>query len=389
LKQGIKKMVVKKLVVGITAPGSVVLIVGQLKHFKDLGYKTYLLAPSHERVFAYCKEEGCEHLPINISREISFFKDFKSLFQIFSHFRRVKPDIINLGTPKVSLLGMIAGFLLKIPNRIYTCRGFRFEHESGIKQRILIEMEKITVKASHKVICISSSLKELGFDFGIFNKEKKNVLVINKGSSNGIDLKFFNPHLINTSSKDKLAISLSLNQNFVFGFVGRFIDRKGINELFAAFCKVYELNSKARLLIIGSVEQDQVAKIDLLKEMQIHSGVIFTGPQMNVPLYLSLMDVFVLPAWWEGFGNVLVQAAAMGVPVISTNATGCKDAVSNEFNGILVKPRSVDDLYEGMVKLLENPELRETLGNNGKVWAKNFDSTIIWKGMGEIYNTAN
>ena len=155
----------KKLLVGITAEGSVNLLLGQLAYFKSLGYKTYLLAPYSERSAKFCENEGCEHLVINIEREISIWKDIKTLWQILKIFGRVKPDIINLGTPKVSLLGMIAGSWVGVPKRIYTCRGFRFEHEAGLKKKILIGMEKITAYFAHDVICISHSVCDLGLNY--------------------------------------------------------------------------------------------------------------------------------------------------------------------------------------------------------------------------------
>ena len=149
----------QKLIIGITAEGSVNLLRGQLKYFKDRGYDTYLMSPDSLRVQEFCIKEGCTHLSIKIEREISLFKDIKTLFQIIQLFNNVKPEIINFGTPKVSLLGMIAGYLTRVPFRIYTCRGFRFEHEKGLKRRILVVMEKITSKLAHKVICISPSLE--------------------------------------------------------------------------------------------------------------------------------------------------------------------------------------------------------------------------------------
>ena len=129
----------KKLVIGITAEGTVNLLQGQLDYFKSLGYETYLLGPYSERSAAFCKNEGCEHLVINIEREISPLKDLRTLWTIIMIFRKVKPDIINLGTPKVSLLGMIAGFIVGVEKRIYTCRGFRFEHEKGLKRKATLK----------------------------------------------------------------------------------------------------------------------------------------------------------------------------------------------------------------------------------------------------------
>lgn len=373
----------KKLIVGITAPGSVILIDGQLKYFKQLGYQTYLLAPPGERVTEYCQREECIHLPVDIEREISPAKDIKSLLKIYSHFKQIKPDVINLGTPKVSLLGMIAAKLLGIKNRIYTCRGYRFEHEAGKKKSLLVFMEKLTARYAHKVICISPSVRDLGLSYNLFPESKS--VVINKGSSNGFDLKRFSPQAVSQAEKQQLEENLLLDNKFVYGFVGRIVDRKGIKELYTAFDNLYRNNNNIRLIIVGPVEYEQVSDKSLVDKFNNHPGIIMTGSQRNVPLYISLMDVFVLPAWWEGFGNVLVQAAAMGVPVISTKVTGCKDAVSDGYNGLLIQDKSVTRLEEAMLQLYNNHEQRAGLGENGIEWAKNFDNKIIWNGMDKLY----
>jgi len=374
----------KKLIFGITAPGSVILMEGQLKYFKELGYKTYLLAPDHTKSRNYCKLEGCVLLPVEIEREISIFKDLKSLINIIRILRSIKPDVINVGTPKMGLLGSIAGFLLGIKKRIYTCRGYRFEHETGLKRKILILMEKITAACSHKVLCISNSVRNFGIENYLFSAKKS--LVINKGSSNGIPLERFDADKIDKSISNKLKQDLKLEKKFIFGFVGRLIDRKGVNELYEAFDKLYQINNSIRLLFVGPPEFEQLSDKELIPKMKKHPGIILAGFQKDVPLYLSLMDVFTLPAWWEGFGNVLVQAAAMGLPVISTTGTGTIDAVSDGFNGLLVSPKSVKELYEAINLLFTDSELREKLGKNGVIWSKNFKSEVIWDGMDKLYN---
>jgi glycosyltransferase involved in cell wall biosynthesis len=376
----------RKLIVGITAPGSVILIEGQLKYFKEQGYKTYLLAPKNQRVLDYCELEGCELLPVDIEREISLFKDLKALIKIVIHFAKVRPDVINFGTPKVSLLGMFAGKLLGVKNRIYTCRGFRFEHEVGNKKAILLLMEKWTAKWSHKIICISESVRQLGIENNLFPFNK--TTVINKGSSNGFDLKKFNPNSISDDLKIKQLTELGYTkENFVYGFVGRLVDRKGIKELYFAFNELYKTNNYLRLLIVGPIEFAQISDLSLIDKYKTHQGIKMVGSQTNVPLFLSLMDVFILPAWWEGFGNVSVQAAAMGLPVISTDVTGSRDAVCKDFNALLIESKSIDKLQEAMELLNIDEELRTKLGENGLVWAKNFDNNIIWEGMNKIYES--
>ena len=376
----------KNLIIGITAEGSVNLLLGQLAFFKSQGYKTYLLAPYSERSATFCKNEGCEHLIIKIEREISPVKDLKTLWDIYKIFRKIKPDIVNLGTPKVALLGMIAGKILGIKKRIYTCRGFRFEHEKGAKRKILIAMEKITSFCAHQVICISNSVQKIGIEADIFQKEKS--IVINKGSSNGVNLELFDPlNQLFIVKKQEIVEKYDLRDKFIYGFLGRIVDRKGINELYNVFCKIFEENPNTRLLLVGPFETDQIYDKTLIEKINNHPAIINVGRvlQGDVPPYILALDVFVLPAWWEGFGNVLVQAAAMGVPVISTTGTGTIDAVSDGFNGILIPVKDNKKLEEAMRKLIEDKDLREKFGANGLIWAKNFDREIIWEGMNNLF----
>lgn len=373
----------KKLIVGVTAPGSTNLLKGQLKYFVASGYETYLIAPAHERTITYCKEEGCTLLPVPIEREIAIFADLRALWHILRHFWRIRPDIVNTGTPKMGLLGMIAARMVGVKKRVYTCRGFRYEHEQGGKRKLLMLMESVAGSCAHSIICISRSVKERGVEDGVFNHAK--CRVINMGSSNGINIQRFSRDKVLSNDIASLKNELAIEGNFVYGFVGRIIDRKGYKELFEAFKIVYEKDNRVRLLLVGLCDYKQLADKTLPDIMKAHPGVIMAGRTDNVPLYLCLMDVFVLPAWWEGFGNVLVEAAAMEIPVISTTGTGTRDAVKDGYNGILVEVQTVEPLVEAMLLLKEDNGLRQRLGSNGREWAKNFSNISIWKGIQKIY----
>lgn len=373
----------KKLVVGITIPASVGLLRGQMKYFAGLGYDTYLLTEQNDESLAYCTKESCKPLNIKIERNISPLKDLKTLINLVKLLKKEKPDIVNLGTPKMSLLGLMAACLCRIPNRIYTCRGFRYEHEHGIIRIILKFCERICGFCSHKIICISPSVKRLGIKDGLFNEKK--CVVINKGSSNGIDPEYYNIDKVDQDERNKLIEELNFDGKFVFGFLGRIVDRKGLSELFEAFCRIYNEDKNCRLLIVGPAYEEQVSDKTLIPRMKAHEAIVLTGKQLNAPLYFSLMDVFVLPAWWEGFGNVLVQAADMEIPVISTTGTGTCDAVCDGYNGLLIEPKNVNILYEAMKKLKGDESLRRKLAKNGPIWGQNFKNEIIWEGMDRLY----
>src|SRR5690606_14669444 len=128
---------------------------------------------------------------------------------------RIKPDIVNVGTPKMGLLGMIGARIVSTKTRIYTCRGFRYEHEKGITRKVLISMEWLSAAFAQKVVCISKSVRERGIADGVF-PEKKAVL-IGKGSSNGIDLNFFNPQSVSPNAVTALKKDLNINGKFIYG----------------------------------------------------------------------------------------------------------------------------------------------------------------------------
>lgn len=374
------KPVEMKLVLGITSPGSIPLIKGQPEYFHKLGYNVFLFSPDNPEVKVFCTKEKCIHIPIVIERQIAPLKDINTLATLVLKLFKIKPDIVNFGTPKMGFLGILAAWLLHLPKRIYTCRGLRYEHEKGIKRFILYNTEKITGKLAHKIICVGPSLKEQALKDHLFPDKK--CIVIAKGSSNGIPSDFFSNRIdpiVISDLKQKLNLTKTIN----YGFIGRLIDRKGIMELYSAFDLLFKDFSNTRLIIVGSRYGNQLS--DLVKKIETHPGIIWVGWQQNVQLYFSLFDVCVMPSWWEGFGNVFIQAAAMGLPVIGSNGTGCRDAISDGYNAIQVPVKEIEPLRKAMETYYLDRNLREIHGRNSLIWASNFKSEVIWNGLHQIY----
>ena len=369
----------KKLILGVTLGGSSRLLDGQAAYFRDLGYDVYLVSEDHYKEHLFCKREEITHLPVDIDSEINLVKDLKSLSQIYRHFIKVKPDIVNVGTPKMGLLGMMAAKLSGINKRIYTCRGFRFETELGLKRKILIWTEKISAHLAHKVIYVSPSLLEKAVDMGICKEEK--ALLIEKGSSNGVNIEFFNFNQVNEHERKKLINKYNLYGKLVIGFVGRVSKHKGSEELVAVFERLQKQYADLRLIMMGHID----CSTEFENYFRSNPNIIHIPFQDNVPLYMSLFDIFVLPSWREGFPNVPIQAAAMGLPVIVSDATGCIDAVKEGYNGKIFKCGDENDLYDVLYQYIENKELREKHGVNGKKWALNFNSRKIWNGIKKVY----
>ncbi|HMQ06352.1 MAG TPA: glycosyltransferase family 4 protein [Saprospiraceae bacterium] len=375
----------KKLVIGITISGSVPLIRGQALYFSQQGYQVFLLCPKDEKSLAYCREEGCTLLEVKIERRISPFKDLISLIQITRILRKLNPDIVNVGTPKMGLIGSVAAWLAKVPVRIYTCRGLRYEHEKGWFRKLLYFTETVPGKLSHKVICISPSVKERAVKDRVFNVGK--TVAFAKGSSNGINAHRFSKENINFMVREKLLGDLNLKGRFIFGMIGRLIDRKGINELFEAFQILYSHNHNISLVLVGKKDLSQNKDKSLISNITGHPAIQWVGWQDDVPLYMSLFHVFVMPAWWEGFGNAYVEAAAMGIPVIGSSGTGCVDAVNHGYNGLVVPPKDVNALVNAMEAYLHQPNLMMEHGKNGVIWASHFKQEDIWRAQKELYES--
>lgn len=357
----------RKLILGVTVGGSSRLLDGQASYFKELGYEVYLISQNHFKEPIFCQKEGIKHLPVKIVPDIHPIIDVLSLIQIIKHFRAIQPDIVNVGTPKMGLLGMMAAKFLGVKTRIYTCRGLRFETEKGVKRWILEQMEKYTVSLAHHVIYVSPSLKQAALQYGVAQPSK--AIVIGEGSSNGVDISAFKSDAIDAEKREALISKYQLENKTVIGFVGRITEHKGAYELVASFEKIYENNNDVRLILMGHIKCDPAFEV----RFQSHPGIIHIPFQDDVPLYMSLFDIFVLPSWREGFPNVPIQAAAMGIPVIVSNATGCIDSVKDGVNGTIFRVKNSLALYEAIIKYINQPELIMGHGAKGLDWSKQFD----------------
>lgn len=374
------------VVTAITSPVSATLIRGQLRFMKENGFTPILVSSPGEDVRKLAETEGVQLCEIAMEREPSLFKDVISLVRLIVLFMMIRPDIVNAGTPKAGFLCMTASYICGIRGRIYTIRGFRHESLSGFLRILMKNIERLSCFFSNQVVCISSSVADFGIEEGIL--KPGGFKIAGKGSSNGIDLSRFSLHRQDLLPPATLRARLGLSgECFVIGFVGRIIDRKGVDELVKAFAGIKVLHPHARLLLIGPVESSQSVAKETLDCIQNDERIICLGLVDDVESYYRVMDLFVLPAYWEGFGNVLLEAAAMGVPTITCDATGTKDAVSDGFNGTLVPVKDVEALFKAINSYITDEASRSGHGHNGPLWAAQFSNVAIWSGLLQLYQS--
>ena len=208
------------------------------------------------------------------------------------------------------------------------------------------------------------------------------------GSCCGIDCNKYDVKKITENVKDDLRFSLGIaKDDFVIGFCGRFTNDKGIDQLVEAFEILNKkIENKFTLLLLGrkDIRDDLPQKTqDLINgcDRIVCPGYI----SQNIENYYSIMDVFVLPTRRDGFGMCLLEAAAMGVPVLSSPLTGSKDAMSVKNNGEYIKIEA-DDIADKIMYLYENPEIRERYSKYGVDWVKeNFNNKVVFDSIFNIY----
>lgn len=323
---------------------------------------------SEDEEFASELPEFIHYFPVPMERGISI-SGIKSMMQMKKIFVKEKFDLIQYSTPNASLYAALAGKLAGIPVRLYCQWGMVYVGFEGIKRQVFKAIEKIVCKLSTWIEPDSVSNLNFAHEENLYPQTKGSVIW--NGSACGINLEKFD---ISQKIKYRKDIREKYNfpeDSFVYGFVGRITKDKGINELLAAFKQIYESNSNEYLMMVGTTEKDDTVDESLFLWSKKCEHVIYTGFTDIVEQYLSAMDTYILPSYREGFGMGVVEAEAMGVPVIVTSIPGPVDAMKENETGIVVKKGSIKELLRAMKKLYEDKHIRKEYSSNAYDFAIN------------------
>lgn len=306
---------------------------------------------NYDEEFKKSLPDYIHYIPVKMERGISI-AGIKAMLEMRKIFIREKFDLIQYSTPNASLYAAIAGKFAKIPVRLYCQWGMIYVSFSGIKRKVFKLIEKVVCGLSTHIQPDSISNLHFSHDEGLYPQNKGSVIW--NGSACGVNLEKFNVTK-KEEYRNEIRAKYNLSSNdFVYGFVGRITRDKGVNELFEAFKKVSEENKNAYLLMVGNTEQDGTIQNELYEWSQSCENVIFTGFTTEVEKYLSAMDTYILPSYREGFGMGVVEAEAMGVPVIVTDIPGPIDAIVKDVTGKAIPVKNSVALKDVMNEMLHN-----------------------------------
>lgn len=365
-----RKSIAIVVTIGATAKN---FVFGFARYLAERGFEVTVLADGLDDTTSNIGQGVLSTRSIAMVRDPSPVNDLKSLVSLIKTLKQISPDILLYGTPKASLLTATAGWLLRVPTRVYQLWGLRLETVTGLKRVMLSGFESLISRFSTKILANSQSLAD-SFTNLKLNSGKK-VDVIGEGSSHGVDLGKFTTDIVFDSVDEVTRKFVDSRPNaLVVGFVGRLHEDKGINTLLESVRLVRAQGMKVNLLLIGS---DEGAEIGLNHEND--TDTLLVGRVEDPRPYYSIMDLIVLPSLREGFPNVILESAAMKVPAVVSDGTGVVDSVVDGETGLVIPVGDARGFADAIRKLAVDSELRVQMGIQSRARVeKYFEQKDVW-----------
>jgi glycosyltransferase involved in cell wall biosynthesis len=302
-------------------------------------------------------EEKIQVIHIGIVRKISVCNDFLVFLNLLVIFFKASPSAVHSITPKGGLLAMLSSWIAHVPSRSHTFTGQVWANKKGWRRAYLKMFDRLIVGFATRVFADSASQCD-------FLQEEKvvsvgSISVLGPGSIAGVDTLQFkrdHAHRLVTRSENKSSIHAC-----VYLFVGRIVRDKGVFDLLDAFILTTKRNAEIELWIVGPDEEGLLEQLKAKAEC-VHQKVKCFGPSNAPENFMNAADILILPSYREGFGSVIIEAAACGIPAIAYAINGLTDAILNDETGLLVNAGNIQELSEQMFLLSHDKEKRLRLG---------------------------
>ena len=368
-----------------TVPDSLIFLRGQGAFLRDHGWELRVISAPGSRLDAFARDEGVECRAVPMERRITPLADLRALTHLVLELRESRPDIVHASTPKGGLLGTIAGRLAGVPTCVYHMRGLPLATATGWRRELLRTTERVSCALAHHVLCVSSSLRTVAIAERICAPDS--IEVLGSGSGQGVEARTrFDPER-DPGARRRIRSELGIDEDaFVIGFVGRLVRDKGIVELAGAWDTLKTSLPSARLLLVGGPEPRDPVPPEVLEALQADPRVATVGFREDTPAIYAAMDVLALPTYREGFPNVALEAASMGLPVVASKVTGCVDAVVDGETGLLVPPHDADALAIALQRYASSATLRREHGALARQRVlREFSRELVWENLLDAY----
>ncbi len=315
---------------------------------------------------------------LDISRgDFSFFQSLKTLIQLIQIFKRIRPQLVHLVTIKPIILGGIAARVANVKGVIAAISGLGYIF---INNGLIASVRRALIKRLYqfslnhhnlRIICQNDNDLQIIREITGLNKDTFSMI-----SGSGVPL-------------EKFKFIKDTNEIPNIMMASRLLIDKGVIEFSKAAKILKEKNVTANFILVGEPDLENPSSIHYsqIKEWREEGIIDCWGHRDDMHEVLPLASIVVLPSYREGFPKILIEAAACGRAVVTTDVPGCRDAIYNEITGLLVPVKDSYALANAIEKLVSNKEWRRTMGNEGRIMAEEkFDENIVITKHLEIYD---
>jgi glycosyltransferase involved in cell wall biosynthesis len=329
--------------------------------------------------FFRCAGLSASLVSIPIERRVSPWRDVLSLWSLFRLFRSERFDLVHSVSPKAGLLAMLAAWLARVPCRVHTFTGQVWVTRTGWRRWMLKQVDHVLAALTTNPLVDSPSQRDFLVAEGVSSADK--LTVIDKGSICGIDPARFHPDALRRqAARNELAIP---DGACVILFVGRLNRDKGVMDLARAFAVLAGRYPDAWLVLVGPDEDAILESMLRIAPVDRCRHVSFASAPEH---FMAAADILCLPSYREGFGMVVIEAAAAGLPAVASRIYGITDAVADGETGILHAPGDVPGLSDALERLVSDPPLRRAMGEAARARAlRDFSEASITGGLMAFY----
>ncbi len=311
-------------------------------------------------------------ISVGIMRSLAPLRDLTCLYRLYRLFRREEFDQVWALVPKAGLLGMVAGRMAGVPSRVLVFQGEPWATRAGIFRWILKTADRITAICAAHLLAVSSSEKQLLESETVVAAGRLRVL--GGGSICGVDLDRFKPDEAIASG---VRTELNIPRDAVVAvFIGRMKREKGVLDLCEAFSTVGE-ETGLHLVFVGPDEDGLGPQMDA-RLRGCAARVRRVGFTPEPERYIAAADFICLPSHREGFGMVVIEAAATGIPAIGSKVSGVSDAIIDGVTGLQFEAGNVRQLAQALIRLAGDAVLRRQMGSAARARvAGQFEQTSV------------
>ena len=332
---------------------------GQMRVLQDDGDTLLCGGAAGDGYEEKISELGIPFVPLPVDRRsLNPVADVKLFWTLYRWYRRERPDVVHHFTIKPVIYGSLAARLARVPRIVNTVTGLGYVFTSeavGLLRRLVEIQYRVALAAAHYTFFQNSEDRLLFLERGIVRDEKAGLL-----PGSGVDTAHFAPRGEPDASRTDGPV--------VFLMIARLLRDKGLYEFVEAARRVRARYPRAEFQLLGARDDRNPTVVSAadVECWQSTGTVRWLGEVADVRDAISAADVVVLPSYREGTPRSLLEAAAMRKPLITTDAVGCREAVDDGVNGLLVPVRDSEALADAMITLYNDPDLRRRMGDAGR-----------------------